>query len=77
LDCAKVIKFLQAHQAMKEWHVRIAKCNAMCAKCDPKLHEIIQVGPSRLLFKWTINVASYKRISNVGHSTSHCKLIQQ
>jgi len=29
---------------MKEWHVGIAKCSAMCAKCDPKLHEIIQVG---------------------------------
>jgi len=36
---------------MKEWHVRIAKCSAMCAKGDPKLHEIIQVGPSRLLIK--------------------------
>jgi hypothetical protein len=77
LDCAKVINFLQSYQSRKGWHVGIAKCSVMCAKCDPKLHEIIQVGPSRLLFKWIINMASYKRIINVGNSTSHCKLIQQ
>ncbi len=42
----------------------IAKCSIMCAKCDPKFHEIIQVCFSKLSFKHIIDMATFKEIIN-------------
>jgi hypothetical protein len=48
---------------------RIAKCNAICAKCDFKLHEIVQVCHSRLLFKLIIHATPFQEIIEANNST--------
>jgi hypothetical protein len=52
----------------------IAKCNAMCAKCDFKLHEIIQVCCSRLSFKLIIHATPFQGIIKANNLTWNVNL---
>jgi len=47
----------------------IAKCNAICAKCDFKLNEIIQVCHSKLSFKLIIHATLFQGIIKANNST--------